>query len=166
MSAPAAALSPAATRQVRLHLAPTLGAGQLDGGWWPRTPDVAAELAALLDAVPESFGRVSRVSLCMPDWPEPHPMRSVQRGLPVKLGWFARMDPHTITLGSSGFGAARLVLLVVPPGLPAEQAERALDSAATTTWVSAGEILSDGARVGRGQVPQPRPATAAAAVTR
>jgi hypothetical protein len=125
----------------RLRLSADPGAGQLDGGWWPRSTDVTVELQQLLAALPPGAGRVSRVALSMADWPLPHPTRSVQRGLPVKVGWFRAMEPHTVTLGSSS-AVGRLLLLVVPPDTADEQAERDLVAVGTPTPLRATALLA------------------------
>ncbi|MCW2779253.1 MAG: hypothetical protein JWN17_2978 [Frankiales bacterium] len=126
----------------RLSWAGVPGVGQLDGGWWPRSTDVAVELEQLLAACPQEQGRVSRVSLCSADWPLPHPTRSVQRGLPVKVGWFSGMERHTVTLGSSAIGARRTLLLVVPEGTTEAQAERDLAAASTPTSQRTTQLLA------------------------
>ena len=53
----------AAGVRARLSLAPALYQGTLDGGWWPRSLDVVAELTALVAALPARVGPVDRVSL-------------------------------------------------------------------------------------------------------
>jgi hypothetical protein len=126
----------------RLRLTEAPGLGQLDGSWWPRSSDVTVELQELLGTLPPDAGRVSRVTLPMADWPLPHPTRSVQRGLPVKVGWFRGMERHTITLGSSSARARRLLLMVVPAEADPEQAERDIDSASRTTQLRTTALLA------------------------
>jgi hypothetical protein len=133
----------------RLRLTEPSGRGQLDGSWWPRSRDVTVELRELLDALPTSAGRVSRVTLPMSDWPSPHPTRSVQRGRPVKVGWFRGMERHTVTLGSSSSGDRRLLLMVVPAEADAEQAERDMDAAAATTELRTTALLAEAAVPGQ-----------------
>jgi hypothetical protein len=142
-SAPTAEPLPVDRAQTaRLRLTEVPGLGQLDGSWWPHTSDVTVELQELLAALPASVGRVSRVTLPMADWPLPHPTRSVQRGLPVKVGWFRGMERHTITLGSSSARARRLLLMVVPAEAGAEQAERDIASAGRTTQLRTTALLA------------------------
>ncbi|MCU1693413.1 MAG: hypothetical protein JWM64_2504 [Frankiales bacterium] len=130
----------------RVRWAAETGVGQLDGGWWPRTRDVARELQQLLDATPAGRGRVSRVSLCSRDWPLPHPTRAQQRGRTVKVGWFEGMEPHTVSLGSSSRGTPRTLLLVVPEGATPAEAEDDLAAACTPTTRRATQLLADSTR--------------------
>jgi len=65
----------------------------------------------------------------------------------LKLGWFDDIEAHTVILAGSATGSGRLVLLVVSPEMPAEQAERALSMASVPTASRATAVLapSDGA---------------------
>ncbi|WP_030733611.1 DUF5994 family protein, partial [Streptomyces sp. NRRL S-237] len=54
----------------RLSLTPkTTLAGLLDGAWWPRSRDLAAELPPLAAALQEPWGRVTRVTVNPARWP-------------------------------------------------------------------------------------------------
>jgi hypothetical protein len=57
----------------------------------------------------------------------------------LKLG---DIEAHTVTLAGSATGSGRLVLLVVSPGMPAEQAERALSMASVPTASRATAVLA------------------------
>jgi hypothetical protein len=59
-----AAISPAPPARPRLLLQPDRpGPALLDGGWWPRSADPAAELPGLILALDERHGRITRVLL-------------------------------------------------------------------------------------------------------
>ena len=60
----------------------------------------------------------------------------------LKLGWFDDIEAHTVILAGSATGSGRLVLLVVSPEMPAEQAERALSMASVPTASRATAVLA------------------------
>jgi hypothetical protein len=63
-----------------------------DGDWWPASSDVVAELTAVLPLVQSHAGHViTRVSLDMGAWPEPHPRRLVVASQLLRVGWFPRL---------------------------------------------------------------------------
>ena len=79
----------AAGTHARLSLAPALYQGTLDGGWWPRSLDVTAELTALVAALPPRVGPVDRVSLNLAAWPA-HPNTVSLDTHVLRLGWSPR----------------------------------------------------------------------------
>ncbi|HZC99515.1 MAG TPA: DUF5994 family protein [Actinomycetes bacterium] len=116
----------------RLCLRPSLpgGHGVLDGGWWPRSRDPAAELRELLAGVNSHFGQlgvIARVALNRTAW-DRTPCRVAIRDRIVPVGWFRAVDPHTIILMTAS--GDRITLLVTPPDATAEQAAIALAMAA------------------------------------
>lgn len=129
-----------AERPLRLRLARDLGRNHLDGGWWPYSRDLTAEVGDLVDHFPSDRGRVVRALFSPPDW-EIAPRRvPTARGY-VKTGSFVRDDTHLVLLTL----ADRTVLhvLVVPPGFTREQGEEALLAAATAgNEHSAAELLA------------------------
>jgi Family of unknown function (DUF5994) len=89
----------------------------LDGGWWPRSADPAAELPGLILALDERLGRVTRVMLGSADWNGPRP-RGLQvdgtaGGRVVRLGWFATMPAGLLTAFSAN--GRRTDLVTIPP---------------------------------------------------
>jgi hypothetical protein len=145
---PASTSSPTATtttdrtgsHAVRLRLKPTAPvSGSVDGGWWPRSRDLAAELPAVLTELGDRVGPVARVSYHLDGW-EPAPRRLPARS--ARLEGFRTTDPRTLTVvGRSG---ARLVLLVVPPPTADAAAESALDTASRAGDAhSTAELLAD-----------------------
>jgi hypothetical protein len=101
--------------------------GVVDGGWWPRSPDLPEELTALLGELSEGLGGVERVSYNLTAWPGA-PRRVQLHGRTVRLGGYHSQNPHSIDLVS---GSGRVTtLLVIPFDAGAEAAEAALAAAA------------------------------------
>ncbi|MPY58348.1 DUF5994 family protein [Streptomyces spongiae] len=99
---------------LRLSLAPAGSApAVLDGGWWPRSRDLGAELPTLTAVLDPLWGRITRVTVNPTHWPVV-PRRVPVAGHVVNVGWFlAEQDPHELLLLS--YHAGRWNLLVVPP---------------------------------------------------
>lgn len=113
--------------EVRLRLAtqPRQGrtARRIDGAWWPRSYDLAAELPGLLGVLPRAWGRISSVLVNGDAW-RACPERMLVAGQAVHVG---RKDspptaPHTVCLLAPGRG--RWDLLVVPPATAEAEAGR------------------------------------------
>ncbi|GAA2314609.1 DUF5994 family protein [Nonomuraea roseoviolacea subsp. roseoviolacea] len=139
---------PTAHPELRLRLNPALDRkGTVDGAWWPRTRDAAAELPALIAAVGERSGRnVLRVGVHRDAW-DHIPHRIPTPGRQVRVGWFRSADPSLVTLSLAG--TEPVTLLVVPPGTAEETATAALTlAAAGTVGVSPGDILHPAAPEG------------------
>lgn len=119
---------PAPPGVLRLSLAQDPGKNSLDGAWWPRSRDLAAELADLVDHFPRRPGRIVRALFSPPDWDSPPRRIRVTDGY-VDLGSLPRDESHLIHLTL----ADRTVLhvLVVPPGFTSDQGDEALLAAAT-----------------------------------
>ncbi len=86
----------------------------MNGGWWPRSRDPAAELPALAIAVADRLGVVCRIALNTDAW-NSWPHHIVIGGAKVRLDWCTG-DAHTIRLTSGD--AAHLDLLAIPPDTP------------------------------------------------
>jgi hypothetical protein len=117
------------------------GSNHLDGGWWPRSRDLAVELADLIDHFPPQFGRIVRALFSPPDWEEPAPRRIPIAGGHVKVGSFPRDDTHLIQLNTSD--GSVLHVLVVPPDFSDDQGDEALLAAATPGNAHPAEVLLD-----------------------
>ena len=112
----------------------------LDGGWWPRSGDPAAEFPGLIRAIDERCGRVTRLMLGPVGW-DSQPRRLSVAGRVVKLGWFAGQPAGLLTVfcGNSG----RVDLVVVPPGTAEAGALAAMELAASAVnLVHAPDILT------------------------
>lgn len=100
--------------------------GYVDGGWWPRSRDLAAELPGLLPELAGRLGRIERVSYNLTVWGAAARNLVVGNSV-VRLAGYRSQHPDTIDVIS----ARRLItLLVVPPEASAELAQRALIAAA------------------------------------
>jgi hypothetical protein len=117
----------------RLRLRPDhSGFALLDGGWWPRSADPAAELPGLILAMDEWNGRVIRVMLGNAGWDLSRPRRVKVVGPAgsriVRLGWFATMPAGLLTAISAT--GQRTDLVTVPPWTGALDAAVAMEQAA------------------------------------
>jgi hypothetical protein len=101
----------------------------LDGAWWPRTRDLAAELPALVHALAGKRGTISHAMLNVEDWDLPHPRRIPAAEGQVRLGWYTSQPTGLLTL-ICDFGRDRFDLLVVPVDASASSAATAMDAAA------------------------------------
>lgn len=122
---------PPAPPLLRLYLAPesTLPR-RIDGAWWPRTSDLAAELTQLFCGLPRGWGRIVRVLVNSTVWTGA-PGRMLVCDRVVRLrGATTAHAPGTIVLMAPGHG--RRDLLVVPPHAT-ERAAASLISAAGLT---------------------------------
>ncbi|WP_236790901.1 DUF5994 family protein [Amycolatopsis sp. GM8] len=98
---------------LRLHLKPKAPTtGFVDGAWWPRSRDLAAELPALLAVLAVRPGRIERVTYNVTMW-RPAARRLTTEGRAVRLEGFGSQHADTVTV--TGQGRRRLTLLVVPP---------------------------------------------------
>ncbi len=130
-SVPPASLDELPPTAVRLRLKqPSHHPGMVNGAWWPRSRDLERELPALVAALDPVWGRIYHVTVQVGMWPE-IPRKIAAGEHVVGVGWFgAEQDPNDICLISLR-GGARWDLLVVPPELDAETAERLMVNATT-----------------------------------
>jgi len=99
----------------------------LDGGWWPRSWDPAAEVPGLVVALSAKYGRIRQMMLSSSVW-EGRFRRLVVGEVVVRLGWFATMDP-ALLVAITDVGD-QIDLLVVPPSASQPTAEQAMRTAA------------------------------------
>ncbi|GED88680.1 hypothetical protein TNCT6_57650 [Streptomyces sp. 6-11-2] len=114
--------------------------GVLDGAWWPRSRDIAAELPALLSALTGHLGPLTRVGLDTTAW-EGLPTRIVVDDRVVHIDSFPLGDDTVlITRGDQDIFS----LLVVPPDTAPEAARAAMAQAVRADNVTqANQILID-----------------------
>src|SRR5690242_4128358 len=126
-----AAISPAPAGPRLLLQSDDAGPAPLDGGWWPRSADAAAELPGLILALGKRHGRISRVMLGAADWNASRPsrLRVDEAGRHVvRLGWFASMPAGLLTaISASG---ERTDLVTIPPDTSEHIAAGAMRQAA------------------------------------
>ena len=114
--------------------------GVLDGAWWPRSRDIAAELPALIAALTEHLGPITRVGLDAAAW-EDLPTRLVVDDRVVHIDSFPVGDDTVlITRGDQD----HFSLLVVPPHATPAAAHAAMAEAVRAGSVTQAEqILID-----------------------
>jgi hypothetical protein len=106
------------------------GAGTrfVDGGWWPRSLDLTAELPALIGAAEAAgYGSVRRVTYHLGGW-DSAPRRSAMLGRMIKLSGYRTQLPDVISL-VDGSGWDHVDIVVIPPDTDSEIAGRALEMA-------------------------------------
>jgi Family of unknown function (DUF5994) len=127
----AISLTPPSMPRLRLP-ADRSGRTLLDGGWWPRSTDPAAELPGLILALDERDGPITRIMLGMAGWDPGRPRRLRVDGPAgsrvVRLGWFAGLPAGLLTATSAG--GRRTDLLTVPPDASEKDARAAMEQAA------------------------------------
>jgi Family of unknown function (DUF5994) len=112
--------------RLRLRLKPKAPTtGWVDGGWWPRSRDLAAELPGLLSVLAVRMGRIERVSYHLGEWgPTVHKI-SCGGGV-VRLEGYRSQHANTVDVLAPG---QRLTLLVVAPDASAPTAHAMLMAA-------------------------------------
>lgn len=155
---PAAPEANPAEQPSRVHLkpaTPTQGdQGHVDGAWWPRSRDLAAELPALFAALATRLGVIERIAYHLGEW-QPAVRRLATGATRVKLGGFHYQAANTIDV--IGSGNRRITLLVVPPETSDATANKIALAAADGRNIERVDSLL--ARVaGRNGMPRPRPA--------
>ena len=100
---------------VRVSLRENAGDGSspFDGGWFPRTRDLAVELPELIAELDRRGVRVERFTYPLDAW-SPVPRKLALQDRVVRTGGFRSMDPGVVCLTWAG-GTRRADLLVVPP---------------------------------------------------
>jgi hypothetical protein len=130
-----------ARARLRLSLVREPGEHRLDGGWWPRSRDLAAELSGLLDEWPPRLGAVVRALVSPVDWDAVPGALEAATGR-VEVGALPPGASHLLRLTLSD--GAVLDVLVVPPGLSDDQGEEAMLAAATRANAhSATDLLAE-----------------------
>ncbi|GAB3570464.1 DUF5994 family protein [Amycolatopsis endophytica] len=133
MSSPTTLVPPPAAAEpshhtLRLRLKPKGSvAGYVDGAWWPRSRDLAAELPPLLAVLAIRPGTIERVTYNLATWTSV-PRRLVIEGRTIRLEGFRSQPPHTVTV--AGQGRQRLTLLTLPPDMATADAHDVLMRAA------------------------------------
>lgn len=112
--------APESDGPLRLRLKPkSPTSGYVDGAWWPRSDDLAAELPDLLAVLAIRLGPINRVLYRFGEWSTP-PRKLVINYDLVRLDGYRLQPPATIEV--QGFNRGRIVLLVVPPHMNPDNA--------------------------------------------
>jgi hypothetical protein len=101
--------------------------GYVDGGWWPRSRDLVAELPELATVLSVRLGPIQRIAYAMDGW-EPPSGRVDVDGHRVRMEGFRSQDRDTVAV--TGLNGQRLSLLVVPPDADETAAHDAMMTAA------------------------------------
>jgi hypothetical protein len=144
----------------RVHLKPVTpsaaGVGYVDGAWWPRSRDLAAELPALFATLAGNLGTIERLAYNLDEW-LPAARRLDVGGTSVRLGGFHYQGADTIDV--TGARRGRVTLLVIPPDTSAANAAKI--AAAASDGLNVDRVGTLLARVaGRNGTPRPFPARA------
>ncbi len=141
----------------RVHLKPaeptTRDPGYVDGAWWPRSRDLAAELPALFAALATRLGVIARMADNLDEW-QPTASRLETGATRVRLGGFHYQGANTIDV--IGSDSRRVTLLVVPPETSAADAKKIALAAADGRNVDRVDSLL-GRVAGRNGMPRPLP---------
>jgi hypothetical protein len=112
----------------RLRLKPkATRSGYVDGAWWPRSDDLAAELPDLLAVLSVRLGRMDRVMYNLNEWAKA-PAKLATGGRRVRLDGYQRQPINTVEV--LGLNRNRIALLVVPPNADPDGAHDTLMAAA------------------------------------
>lgn len=84
-----------------------------DGGWFPRSRDLAVEVPELIAELERRDVRVERFTYAIDAWAPP-PRKLVVGGRTIRTGGFRSLDPQVVCLSWAG-GLRRADLLVVDP---------------------------------------------------
>ena len=140
MTAPSTSARSTSRLPLRLRLSEPGHTLPLDGGWWPQSRNLTAELADLVDNFPADRGRVVRATFSPPDWDDEPRRVPIARGY-VQVGSSPHDDTHVMMLRTSE--REEICLLVVPPGMSEEQAAEAMSAAVTPRYAASPGALLD-----------------------
>ena len=100
----------------RLHLEATRsGRRVLDGSWWPRSTDPAAEFPGLVRALDVGESPAVRLLLSAAGWSR-RPHHIEVNGRTVTLGYFADQPTSIVTASQSDGGTRDLLVIWTEPG--------------------------------------------------
>ena len=112
----------------RLRLKPKAPqSGYVDGAWWPRCDDLAAELPDLLAVLSVRLGRIDRVMYNLNEWATAS-AKLATGGRTVRLDGYRRQPINTVEV--LGLNRNKIALLVVPPNTDPDEAHATLMAAA------------------------------------
>lgn len=138
-----------AADRLRLKADTTTPTGQVDGGWWPHSTDLAAELPDLFSVLVSQIGPIERVSYHLGDW-DAAPRKIRFEGAVIRLGGYHWQRAATVDVLTA---RRTRTLRVVPPDTAPDAAQDALAAAAEAADASGarpGEASSARRRRSRG----------------
>ena len=108
----------------RLRLKPKAPqSGYVDGAWWPRSEDLAAELPDLLAVLSVRLGPIDRVLYNLNEWAKAS-AKLATGGRVVRLDGYRRQPINTVEV--LGLNRNKIALLVVPPNTDPDGAHTTL----------------------------------------
>jgi hypothetical protein len=113
---------------LRLRLSDPERPHPLDGGWWPQSRNLGAEMADLVNNFPAERARIVRALYSPPDWDDAPKRVTTSRGY-IETAAFARDFSPVMILTTSD--REKLCLLVIPSDLTEAQGTAALEAAVT-----------------------------------
>jgi len=115
--------------------------GDVDGAWWPRSHDLAAEFPGLVLATSSWVGPVRRVAYHLDDWHTATSRELMVEGWTVDLAGSSTLQANTVVV--TGPDQRRMGLLVIPPHTTGDIARAVLNATAGLGEVgSVEEILA------------------------
>jgi hypothetical protein len=87
----------------------------LDGGWWPSSTDLGAELRVLVPVLDHVRGQVKRLLLSPASW-TPRPHQIVAAGRTVSIGYLAGQAPSMMTVLCTDGGTFTMRVFLPTPG--------------------------------------------------
>lgn len=102
----------------------------VDGGWWPESRNLTAELPALLIALTPTIGRVALVGYHRAGWDAAPDHVDTGDERVLLRGWTADVPHSVVVIADSG---QCVTLLVVSPESPESAAQHALSAASAPT---------------------------------
>lgn len=115
-------------QDLRLRLRPNSPpTGYVDGGWWPRTRDLAVEMPALVRALGARLGGVTQAVFAPTAW-RTAPPRIIVDGRVIRLEGLRSHDRYVVTVSGPDRQSARV--LMVPPETTVAAANHAMTAAA------------------------------------
>jgi uncharacterized protein DUF5994 len=125
---------PIPPKSLRLDLrAETAPPGRFDGGWWPRTADLVAELPTLIRALAPQLGMIRRIGYNVDTWGLLARRMTVD-GHTIRLEGFPGQDSYSLRITGETPGV--LCLLVVPSDATEAAGRAALTAASTQNGLS------------------------------
>jgi hypothetical protein len=100
----------------------------LDGGWWPQSRNLAAEMGDLVNHFPSERARIVRALYSPPDWDDAPKRVTTARGY-IEVAPFPRDQSPVLILTTSE--RRKLCLIVIPSSLSDSEGEAALEAAVT-----------------------------------
>nr|WP_052477794.1 DUF5994 family protein [Kibdelosporangium sp. MJ126-NF4]ADB02865.1 AzicU6 [Kibdelosporangium sp. MJ126-NF4] len=126
-------------RSLRLAIkADDAAPSRFDGGWWPRSPELAVELPILVRALTPRLGPVRRIGYNPDTWGLLARHMTVD-GHTTRLEGFTGLDPYSLRISDSA--SRTLCLLIVPSDAAEHIGHSALTAACKQNGLSR-QILS------------------------